>query len=84
MYFRLALGRLGNAGEQFQQSAFAGPVASDHAQNLALPDLKGNVSQRPDMVFLLVMVAAVEDARYGVAQGMIALLVERADSILFS
>ena len=43
------LGGLGDAGEDLEQGALAGPVAADDAQNLALGDFQGH-SSRAQMV----------------------------------
>ena len=43
----LPAGRLGDAGENFQQRALARAVAPDDADNLAPVDVEGNVLQRP-------------------------------------
>jgi hypothetical protein len=41
-------GRLGDATEDFEKRAFAGPVATDDAQNLASPDLEVHILKRPE------------------------------------
>ena len=46
--FGVAFGGSGNAGEDFQQRAFAGAVAADEADDFALTDLEIDVFERPD------------------------------------
>src|SRR3954469_2279955 len=45
-----ALAWLGDARQYFQQCRFAGAVAADNAENLASPDLKADISQRPELL----------------------------------
>ena len=46
--FGVAFGGAGDAGEDFQQRAFAGAVAADEADDFALMDLEVDVLERPD------------------------------------
>ena len=46
--FGVAFGGAGDAGEDFQQRAFAGAVAADEADDFALMDLEIDVFERPD------------------------------------
>ena len=42
--------RTGDAGEEFEQSGFAGAVLADDADDVALLDLEVDIPQRPDIV----------------------------------
>ena len=48
VYFGIAFGGFGDAGEDFEQRAFAGPIPPDNAQHLAFGNIEGNVFQRPN------------------------------------
>ena len=46
--FGVAFGGAGDAGENFQQRAFARAVASDEADDFALADIEIDILERPD------------------------------------
>ena len=47
--FGVAGGGVGDAGEDFEQSGFAGTVAADEAEDFAFLDVEGDVFERPDV-----------------------------------
>ncbi len=59
------LGRLGDAREELEQRALAGAVAADEPEDLALPDLEGDVAQRPQSLVAVRRRSGVADAGDG-------------------
>ena len=59
--FDHALGGGGDAREDLEQGALAGPVAPDDAQRLALLHLQVDIAQRPDDLAVAVRLVLLPD-----------------------
>ena len=57
----LAAGGGGDAREDFEQGAFAGAIAADDAEDLALANLEADVAQGPEFATDAVAVVGVAD-----------------------
>ena len=54
----MAAGRLGDAGEDFEQCALPCPVAADDADHLSALDFERDIFQRPDVGLFAFGIAA--------------------------